>query len=716
MLTHPGFTRNSAVSFNARGHLLVYGGTFGFIRFTTPSGEPERSGFLPVPLNKPPAILSDGDVYAPSETGQGSRLFVWRQANRSWSAIDGPSVSGVPFIRSSTSVFTAPPDTLFAVHNALARTTDSGRHWEDVLSVLVISHGNTSRAEGRWFGVLWDSLFVSANHGRDWDAMAVPHQPNLPYGVAAEQDGFVFYLPSTEMYLWRKSDGNQTWSSHLLPWRSEALVTGMDSTLFLCRFGGTEIARSVDQGATWQTLPLRFGRIHELRACSRDTVIGLDTTRGLVVSLDRGDNWTELLLPGVFPRSMVMKNGRLYLGTEYHGILHAELHTLISPVVLSEPRDAETCLPLDAVLRWSAADPTGSFRVRCGTDSSFIGGWLVMDTLVSDETVTLSTLLPGSRFFWYVEAAGTAGTWRTSVRSFRTAGIPLSEIISPVHEAGCVAPNTRIDWLPFNCMNESQIQIARDSLFQSVESDINLPGPAHVLPLTLAYGVDYFARVRSTSAAGIGPWSPVVAFRTIDEIVGAPLQSTPPDGSMITTGPAGFIRWEKVDCVRNSEIVVARTPDFSTDTVAHEFTLDPYNYLRMSGGQWRNGTYYWKVRAWRDTVPGQWSPTWSFTLDIPVHVQATAPAEDFRIVRVSPMPAGALGAKVIVDCALPDVAAGELVVRDLLGRERLRVPVSTFTPGRQSLSVDVSALPAGQYLLLLHADSRHASTPLVIVR
>ena len=155
----------------------------------------------------------------------------------------------------------------------------------------------------------------------------------------------------------------------------------------------------------------------------------------------------------------------------------------------------------------------------------------------------------------------------------------------------------------------------------------------------------------------------------------------------------------------------------SGDTVAHVFKQDPYNYLGMSGGQWRNGTYYWKVRAWRDTVPGHWSPAWSFTLDIPVDVETTAPPDDFRILRVYPMPAGGQGAQIIVDCVIPPgTATGELVVCDLLGRERLRVMVDAAAWSRQSVPIDVSAFPTGQYIIVLQGGSRRASTPLLITR
>jgi len=208
----------------------------------------------------------------------------------------------------------------------------------------------------------------------------------------------------------------------------------------------------------------------------------------------------------------------------------------------------------------------------------------------------------------------------------------------------------------------------------------------------------------------------VISFRTIDDTVAAPLQSEPADGSTFTTVPPSFIKWSEVDCVERSEIVTARTPDFSADTVAHEFLQNPHNYLTVTGELRKNGTYYWKVRAWRDTVPGYWSPVWSFTLDIPVRVEAAPAANDFRILRIHPQPAGARSGFVTVECAIPASTSSDLMVYDMLGRARQRVTIACGGQSRQSIPIDISALPSGQYLIVLQGGARHDVAPLMIVR
>lgn len=717
LLSNGAFTGNSAIGFDARGQLFVYGGNFGFLRYPVLTGDPERAGFLPIALNRPPAILPDGSIYALSEMSEDARIFYWDSATRMWTAVEGPAVTGDVFTRPSTLLFTTPPDTLFAVTGTLARTVDMGRSWENILPATVISYGNTSMSRGRWFGVSWDSIYVSGNNGRDWEAMVRPDNPNLPFGMAAENDSSLFYLPGIYMTLWRKPVGSNTWTMHSLPWRTEAVTTGMDNTIFIRGFGGAQIARSSNHGASWETLPIQFGKAEEVLALARDTLIVLDTTRGLYISPDRGSTWTLLPLPEFQPRSMATRDGTLYIGTERLGMLRTALRNVFTPIVLSQPDNLATCLPRSVTLAWSTVSSRGPFRVRCGTDSTFAESTIVCDSLVHSDTLTLVNLTPGSRYFWDVEDAnGQMGTLRSMPGSFRIASVPATEITMPAAAATCVDPNVQIAWARSECVDSSEVEISIDPNFQSVVSDITTSGSVNSAGFTLDYATNYHARVRSTSAAGAGPWSPAITFRTIDDTVAAPLQSEPADGSMFTTVPPSFIKWEAVNCVNRSEIVTSRTQDFSADTVSHAFRQNPYNSVTISGAQRLNGTYYWKVRAWRDSVPGHWSPVWSFTLDIPVNVEATSAAEDMRILRIYPQPAEAQSGLVTVECAVPASTSTTLIVCDMLGRERMRLPIARTAQGSQSMPIDVSALPSGQYLIVLQGGSQRDSAPLLIAR
>ncbi len=704
-----------AVGFNDRGQLLIYGSNLGFFRYRNIPGDPELIGFAPLAMNHPTLVLSDGTIYAPSEARSCARIHMWDMSLRSWTMLPGPPIRVHFGPNSSTSVFVAPPDTIYTTNAGLARTTDQGRHWETIHPADQISYGNTSYATGRWFAVSSETIYLSENNGSTWKAVPSPESLSVGRACAVECGSAVLCLSPTG--LWRKNSLDSVWIERIMPFGCKAVTTGMDGILFIRNREGTKIARSSDRGDSWQSLPTGFGSVDGLLALSKDTLIALDTTRGIAISPDQGNSWTLIHLPGVMPRSIAMKDRMLYLGTERIGILRTALENVLAPITLVQQLDDEACAPLDLSLAWSAPALSGTFRVRFGTDPSFSASTILLDTLVNGSALTLNNLAPGTRYYWDVGTANSQiGTIRSVVSSFRTAQIPVTEISIPVPGAGCVDLNTEIVWAAIDCADSSCVQISTDPDFRSIESATRVYGATNTATVALAYGTNYYARVRSTTSSGPGPWSPVISFRTIDDTVAAPLQSEPADGSTFTAVPPSFIKWSEVDCVERSEIVTARTPDFSADTVAHEFRQNPNNYITMTGELRKNGTYYWKVRAWRDTVPGYWSPVWSFTLDIPVRVEAAPAADDFRILRIHPQPAGARSGSVTVECAIPASTSSALMVYDMLGRERQQVRIARGGQSRQSIPIDISALVSGQYLIVLQDGARHDVAPLMIMR
>ncbi|MBR9974440.1 MAG: hypothetical protein KFF77_02575 [Bacteroidetes bacterium] len=708
-----------SISFSEANELLVYGTRLGMLRYPRILADAEHIGFIPMTVNRPPVPSTGMGILACTSEEPGAASAFWREAGSSeWRMVLGPGIrSGTLQSRSATTLFLAPPDTIYASIGTFCRSTDFGRHWTTLFPGGALACGNTSEQRGTWIISSYDSIRVSTNKGRLWTSMSLPPQrfPERPGGVA-EVDATTLHFYDIDPTLWRRGSLDTSWTSRALPWRTEELITGRGNLLYVRRSRSGEFMRSSDLGDTWEEPNPGYGTAHALLMVGPDTLIALDTTRGIAMSPDRGNSWTLVDLSAVQPRSIALHEGILYVGTRWHGILHTHVSGTLSAFSSLQPTDGSECQPTAVVLRWDAPSLAAPYRIRCALDVSFASG-MHIDTTIQATELPISGLLPGMTYYWDLSAMGSGGqAVRSMISRFTVAVLPSIEITDPSEDARCIDPIGIITWTGQSCVEYSDVEFAFDQAFQSPALSIHVEGDTVQAVYSLSFGTQYHARVRSTSASGTGPWSRVVSFRTIDDTVTAPLQSEPADGSRITAGPPGFIRWEKVDCVRNSEIVVARAQDFSADTVAHMFKQDPYNYIVMSGGQWRNGTYYWKVRAWRDTVPGQWSPTWSFTIDIPVGVEAIAPAADFRILRVYPMPAGGQGTQVIVDCVMPGTATGVLVVCDLLGRERLRVPLSPAATEMRSLPVDVSLLPVGQYLIGLQDGTRRASAPLVIVR
>lgn len=295
-----------AVSFNARGQLLIYGSNLGFFRYRNIPGDPELVGFAPLAMNNPPSVISDGTIYAPSEARRCSHIYIWNMSARSWTMLPGSPIPVQFGPKPSTSLFVVPPDTIFTTNAGLARTTDRGRHWETIRPADRISYGNTSHATGRWFAVSSDSIQLSEDNGLTWKSIPSPEPSPLGRACIVESGGNILFISPTG--LWRKSSLDSAWIQRITPFACMAATTGMDDMLFIRNREGTRIARSSDIGDSWENLTTGFGTAHELLACARDTLIALDTTRGLAISPDRGNSWTQIHIPGVMPRSIAMKS------------------------------------------------------------------------------------------------------------------------------------------------------------------------------------------------------------------------------------------------------------------------------------------------------------------------------------------------------------------------------------------------------------------------
>ena len=711
----------TSLSVDAANRLLVYGRWNGLLRYSGILTDMRQIGFIPLPVNRPPLPTNGNGMYACSEETFGaSTLYHQSAGSVVWSMFAGPGVRlANSRVRMSTTVFFSPPDTVYTVIGNLARTTDLGRNWSTLLPSGSITHGNTSERRGRWILSGYDSMYVSENGGREWTA--IPQPPSaMPFepGPTAEVEGTLLQGDFRNQKLWRKAAADSAWISRPLPMRTEELISGTGNMLYARGWNSGGLLRTSNLGDSWETPHPAYGKAHALLMVGPDTLIALDTTRGLAISPDRGNSWTLRDLRDANPRAISLHDGVLYIGTQRLGILHTSVASLLSAFSSLYPENQTFCMPRDIEFRWTAEGLSEPFHFRCGSDSGFAAGTLYIDTTVNASSVFVRNLLPGTDYFWEVAHERSGGAIVRSTRShFAVAALPLVDIVSPQSNAECINPIGEISWTWWRpCVESSDMEISLDDAFQTLESSIHVDGPETHAPYTLAFGTSYHVRVRSTAPSGAGPWSPVISFRTIDDTVAAPLQSEPANGSTFTAIPPSSIKWEAVDCVSRSEIVTSRTQDFSADTVTHAFRQNPYNYFPITGVQRLNGTYYWKVRAWRDSVPGQWSPVWSFTLDIPVNVEATPTAEVFRILPIYPQPAGAGSRRVTVECDVPASTSTTLIVCDMLGRERLRVPITDAPQNRQSIPIDVSALPSGQYLIVLQGGLQRESAPLLIVR
>ena len=111
-----------------------------------------------------------------------------------------------------------------------------------------------------------------------------------------------------------------------------------------------------------------------------------------------------------------------------------------------------------------------------------------------------------------------------------------------------------------------------------------------------------------------GGWSTVWSF-TIDITLEVPANPSPPSRSS-TTDTTPLLDWEDITSASAYHIQVNTAEDFNGTVIADDYSLTESQY-QIGTVLTDNTTYYWRVRIKNeDGIPGEWSSTWSFTVDI----------------------------------------------------------------------------------------------------
>lgn len=191
---------------------------------------------------------------------------------------------------------------------------------------------------------------------------------------------------------------------------------------------------------------------------------------------------------------------------------------------------------------------------------------------------------------------------------------PDSGMLRPVliaPEDGADTPDAiRFVWESDASSGWYRLQVAGDSLFSTVEHDINSGTSTRHIVRDLEIGRTYFWRVRRETASGVDPWSDTGSFRTTHVAVlpRRPELINPPD---LTGGlPTEItLEWTPVDEAIAYDLQVFVDEDlllFHADLVGLTNTSYPVRDLVYTY------PYWWRVRA--ESVKGKsaWSPVWKF--------------------------------------------------------------------------------------------------------
>ncbi len=180
-------------------------------------------------------------------------------------------------------------------------------------------------------------------------------------------------------------------------------------------------------------------------------------------------------------------------------------------VMLFTPAEGELNQLPEILLRWRRNVYGRPYHIQVTTDSTFSGGFVINDSLVSDTIKLVSILSNNSTYYWRVRSAGNIhkGVW-SEVRSFSNEVIPPTLLFPP--DGGKFPVSVVLRWATLGGAVGYDVEVGSDSTFAVlVTQGDNVPDSALTVD-SLTLDSTYYWRVRARTVSVTGDWSQVRYF------------------------------------------------------------------------------------------------------------------------------------------------------------------------------------------------------------
>lgn len=189
----------------------------------------------------------------------------------------------------------------------------------------------------------------------------------------------------------------------------------------------------------------------------------------------------------------------------------------VAPTLLT-PTNNSYSVSITPLLDWNDISSATNYRIQVSTNSGFSNN--VLDSTIgsnSQITVPANRLMFNTQYFWRVYAVNEIGIgpW-SSIWNFITISIPPApNLVAPLNNATNQLPTVLLDWDSLAAASTYRIQLATDSLFNSIVYDTSGVTRSYLQmrPWILLANVKYYWKVNATNLAGTGAWSAIWNFR-----------------------------------------------------------------------------------------------------------------------------------------------------------------------------------------------------------
>lgn len=276
----------------------------------------------------------------------------------------------------------------------------------------------------------------------------------------------------------------------------------------------------------------------------------------------------------------------------------------------------------------------------------------------------------------------------------------------PLNNAVSILPNQSYQWSAVPNALLYTVEFSTDSTFASIYFSKTTSFTYTVSP-TFAGNTTYYWRVRSNNGGHESLNSSVFNFTTL---TGAPTPVSPVDSSTnIVTNPV--FTWNTPPGTATYTLQIGTGPSFSGTYLFSNQTGLTTNTFQASGLQ-INKRYYWRMRSSVGSANSAWSPIFTFETGTSVgQNELIGPSTSFQVSSVFPNPVSEM---LNIKFSSKEIGEMDLNIIDITGKKIIsdRLPVSRTDS--QQLSIDVSELSSGIYILELILNNEKYSSQIKV--
>ncbi len=400
----------------------------------------------------------------------GNNVFVGTSKNGVYlSTNDGTSWTQTRFNGETVLSFALAGNSIFAgtENFGVYRSTNNGVDWvqtalNNIAVYSLIISGNNIIA-GTFSGI-----YLSSDNGLNWALVASGGTVGTVYSLATS--GSIVFAGTSTKGIYRSTNNGSNWNAFGLSGKTiRSLVTNGNNIYA----GSTGVYYSTNNGSSWAEI-LSSISIYSLAISGNYIFAGSynsPTSSGIYRSSNNGTSWTQKILNSGTVNSLTTLGNTIFAGTDKYPI------------------------------------NTGSFYVSTNSGNSFY-------SMSQGNPYDLS----GVRAMILLENTILTGTdrcsvWRRQLSDLLVPNAPI--LIAPLNNSTNQPPTVLLDWDSLTSANTYRVQLATDSLFNTIVYDTSGVAKSSLLMRAgiLLPNVKYYWKVNATNIAGTGVWSVIWNFR-----------------------------------------------------------------------------------------------------------------------------------------------------------------------------------------------------------